>query len=184
MAKIKSLQCKLFLQNIIKGKIAEEIAKLDYESHGYEVIRTGIGSDFRAIKKTISNRYEEFVDVKSGNARLSKKQLETKNHLKRQGIPYSTYRVTDSHLEFQVSNNSHIKEICQKLGFYAVKFYAGAILDETTCPNCKLVVSDPGTILSDFGLRNMGNGEVRVQSWCKNCRNDLKKKRKGGALIL
>lgn len=25
--------------------------------------------------------------------------------------------------------------------------------------------------LSEFGFRNMGNGEIRNQSWCKECRS-------------
>lgn len=33
------------------------------------------------------------------------------------------------------------------------------------CPNCG--ETKP---LSDFGYRNMGNGEIRNQSWCKECR--------------
>lgn len=33
------------------------------------------------------------------------------------------------------------------------------------CPNCK--EEKP---LSDFGFRNMGNGNIRNQSWCKKCR--------------
>lgn len=33
------------------------------------------------------------------------------------------------------------------------------------CPNGKQEKK-----LSDFGYRNMGNGKVRNQSWCKKCR--------------
>lgn len=33
------------------------------------------------------------------------------------------------------------------------------------CPNCG--IEKP---LSDFGWRNMGNGNIRNQSWCKECR--------------
>ena len=34
------------------------------------------------------------------------------------------------------------------------------------CPNCHK--EKP---LSDFGLRDMGNGNIRNQSWCKDCRS-------------
>ncbi len=34
-----------------------------------------------------------------------------------------------------------------------------------TCPNCG--ETKP---LSEFGYRNMGNDEIRNQSWCKKCR--------------
>lgn len=33
------------------------------------------------------------------------------------------------------------------------------------CPNCE--IEKP---LSDFGYRNMGDGTIRNQSWCKDCR--------------
>ena len=33
------------------------------------------------------------------------------------------------------------------------------------CPHCKKVKP-----LSEFGYRDMGNGVIRNQSWCKECR--------------
>ena len=33
------------------------------------------------------------------------------------------------------------------------------------CPNC-----GESKALSSFGYRNMGNGKVRNQSWCRSCR--------------
>lgn len=33
------------------------------------------------------------------------------------------------------------------------------------CPKCKKEKT-----ISEFGFRKMGNGEVRNQSWCKDCR--------------
>lgn len=33
------------------------------------------------------------------------------------------------------------------------------------CPHC-----GQEKPLSEFGYRNMGNGEIRNQSWCKECR--------------
>lgn len=33
------------------------------------------------------------------------------------------------------------------------------------CPNCGM--EKP---LSEFGFRNMGDGNIRNQSWCKSCR--------------
>lgn len=35
------------------------------------------------------------------------------------------------------------------------------------CPHC-----EQEKPLSDFGFRQMGNGEVRNQSWCKECRSN------------
>jgi len=33
------------------------------------------------------------------------------------------------------------------------------------CPNC-----DEEKFMSEFGLRDMGNGKIRNQSWCSDCR--------------
>ncbi|ARE21686.1 hypothetical protein [Lactococcus lactis] len=33
------------------------------------------------------------------------------------------------------------------------------------CPHC-----DKEKPISDFGFRNMGDGTIRNQSWCKECR--------------
>ena len=60
--------------------------------NGFTIQPTGIGSDFIAIKKSDNSIYKEYVDVKSGNATLTKKQEETKNILRKYNIPYSIYR--------------------------------------------------------------------------------------------
>jgi len=78
-----------FTVNKIKGKIAEDLAKADYLENGFTIQQTGIGSDFIAIKKSDNTIYKEYVDVKSGNATLTKKQEETKNILRKYNIPYS-----------------------------------------------------------------------------------------------
>jgi hypothetical protein len=42
--------------------------------------------------------------------------------------------------------------------------------DTAYCPHCDKIAE--GTdIINKFGLRRMGNGVLRVQSWCKSCRN-------------
>ena len=157
--------------NKIKGKIAENIAQQDYINHGFIIKQTGIGSDFIAIKKSGNIIYKEYVDVKSGNAKLSKKQKHTRSLLKKDNTPYSVYRVTDKYLEFQIKQNPQLNICKQKINFFTSSTKNSAILDQTTCPNCKLSVSGFASIFVNFGLRNMGDGSVRVQSWCKNCRN-------------
>ena len=65
-----------FTENKIFGIIAEIIAILDYQSVGYQIRRTGIGSDFIAF-----NEFEEiFVEVKYGNAQLSSLQRKQKKN--------------------------------------------------------------------------------------------------------
>ncbi|AFS83375.1 hypothetical protein [Candidatus Nitrosopumilus sediminis] len=161
-----------FHRNIIKGKLAETIAKQDYKEHGFEIKETGIGSDFIVRKKRNGTTYEEYVDVKSGNAKLTKKQKITRGLLKKNNISYSIYRVTDEHLKFQICNNPELQQLCFQMGFDISQF-AGIFLieDPTNCPNCKLGATGMQNILTRFGLRNMGDGTVRVQSWCRNCRD-------------
>ena len=39
------------------------------------------------------------------------------------------------------------------------------------CPNCKMnSASTISELIKNFGLRTMGNGTVRNQSWCRACR--------------
>jgi hypothetical protein len=160
------------VQNALKGKIAEEIAKQDYIEHGFETQKTGVGSDFIAIKKIGDEEYVEYVDVKSGNAKLTKKQKQTKNQLRKENINYVEYRVTNKYLEFQIENNVELRNICQSYGFNMSQFTGMFVIqDPTSCPSCGLDAKGLQDILINFGLRNMRNETVRVQSWCRNCRN-------------
>jgi len=44
-----------------------------------------------------------------------------------------------------------------------------------SCPQCPTTASGIDAIVRYFGLRNMGDGTTRVQSWCKQCRNETNK---------
>jgi len=46
------------------------------------------------------------------------------------------------------------------------------IKDSTSCPHCEKTANGYDSIIRNFGLRNMGDGATRVQSWCKVCRNE------------
>ncbi|MGY5149575.1 MAG: VRR-NUC domain-containing protein [Candidatus Nitrosopumilus sp. bin_68KS] len=174
----KSVRSTL-IQNVMKGKIAEEIAKQDYKEHGFEIQKTGVGSDFIAIKENENFTYTEYVDVKSGNAKLTKKQKKTKNELRKENINYVVYRVTNKHLEYQIENNLKMQKMCQSYGFDISQFSGAFIIqDPTSCPSCKLNASGLREILINFGLRNMKDASVRVQSWCRNCRNYSRRGRK------
>jgi len=161
-----------FTANKIKGRIAEVIAKQDYLDNGFKIRPTGIGSDFIATKKDGQKLYQEYVDVKSGNAKLTKKQKQTRSLLKKENIPYSVYRVSNEHIEFQIDNNVNLQLLCQDMGLDVSKFSGTFVIqDPTSCPNCELGAKGLHDILINFGLRNMNDKTVRVQSWCRNCRN-------------
>ena len=165
--------------NQVKGKIAEEIAKKDYQENGFEIQETGIGSDFIAIKQIGNILYKEYVDVKSGRAKLTKKQKQTKYQLQKDKINYSVYRVTNEHLEFEIENSPELLLLCQNLGFDISQFTGIFVIqDPTNCPNCGLNSGGLHDILNNFGLRNMDDKTVRVQSWCRNCRNDSRRGQK------
>jgi hypothetical protein len=160
-------------QNILKGKIAEEIARSDYKNNGFQIVKTGIGSDFKVFKNNNSLLYEH-VEVKQGNSRLTKRQKKTKNNLKQKGIPYSIYRVSNKFLD---NYRSERPELSKLLFTFDLSQFTGifAITDPTTCPHCNLCSVGLDSILVNFGLRNMGNGTVRVQSWCRNCRDNSRR---------
>ena len=52
-----------------------------------------------------------------------------------------------------------------------MKTATGSIKLPHTCPKCKNVTATTYQELEEkFGLRNMGDGKVRNQSWCRECR--------------
>jgi hypothetical protein len=63
-----------------KGEAGEEIVKMHYAVRGYEVKRTGRGSDFHVRKKDVLGRVivSKDVEVKTGRSTLSELQEKTK----------------------------------------------------------------------------------------------------------
>jgi len=52
-----------------------------------------------------------------------------------------------------------------------MKTATGSIKLPHTCPKCQDVTATTYQELEEkFGLRNMGDGKVRNQSWCRECR--------------
>ena len=159
-------------ENVLKGRVAEEIAKQDYIENGFKIQQTGVGSDFVAKKYLRDILYREYIDVKSGNARLTNKQKQTKKLLKKQNIPYSVYRVTNQHLRFQIQNNLQLQQHCKNMGWDISQFTGTIVIQtSTSCPNCNFSSEGLDEIIKNFGLRNMDDKTIRVQSWCRHCRN-------------
>ena len=75
-----------------KGKVSEDIVAQRYGLYGYEVERTGRGSDFHVIKKDIFGNVldSKDIEVKSGRSQLSELQKETK---RKKGGRYKVERV-------------------------------------------------------------------------------------------
>ena len=76
-------------ENVRKGRAGEDQARMVYALRGYDVERTGKGSDFRARRRDMFTGKVESkrVEVKTGKSQLSKLQKKTKKKGK-----YEVYR--------------------------------------------------------------------------------------------
>ncbi len=77
----KQRQREQLEENRRKGKAAEDAVRLKYALEGYEVERTGKGSDMRVIRHDLFTGKvtgSKLVEVKAGDAKLSKLQEKTK----------------------------------------------------------------------------------------------------------
>ena len=96
-----------------QGKAGEEQVKAKYEFNGYKVTRTGKGHDYRATKKNwwTGKRETKYVEVKTGNSKLSPLQRKKKKQL---GSKYVEERVNSNPFmgyggNISPSTNQHTK---------------------------------------------------------------------------
>ncbi len=70
-------------ENQCRGKQGEESVKSNYESRGYKVKRTGKGHDYKVSKRDLftGKKESKYVEVKTGNSKLSKLQKKKKARL-------------------------------------------------------------------------------------------------------
>jgi hypothetical protein len=81
----KQRKKEVLAENRAKGRAGEDIVRTEYALQGYEVERTGKGSDFRVRRRDIfTGRVIEskVVEVKTGKGQLSKLQKKTKRKKK------------------------------------------------------------------------------------------------------
>jgi hypothetical protein len=80
-------------ENRRKGKVTEELIQQRYGLNGYDVKRTGSGSDYHAIKRDVLGNIieDKLIEVKYGNSQLSDLQKKTlkanKGHYEVERIP-------------------------------------------------------------------------------------------------
>ena len=91
----------------LRGKVGEEIAKQDYKDHGFKIISTQKGSDFIASKRIGGTLYQEYVEVKTGNSRLTKVQKRKMKEIKKVGICYTVYRISKTFLDHQIATRGY-----------------------------------------------------------------------------
>ena len=92
----KQRRKEIIRENKRRGKAAEDLAMSRDSLMGYEVERSGRGHDYIRRDRDIFTgrvRKTEYVEVKSGNAKLSPLQQKTK---KKKGSRYKTVREDSS----------------------------------------------------------------------------------------
>jgi Holliday junction resolvase-like predicted endonuclease len=104
-----AISVDILLQNKRKGNLGEKIARNDYENNGYSVISTRFGSDFLVYKKIGTKLYQEYVEVKTGRARQSATQRKKMRIIKRMGLNYTLYRITE---QFLIHYSDTLAENC------------------------------------------------------------------------
>ena len=104
---------KFFSENKEKGRLGEKIAQEEYEKNGFKVVPTGVGSDFVVFKRIEGKSYQQYVEVKTGNSRVSKRQITFMRTTKKSGKIYTVYRITnifmDNYLEADASGGSILR---------------------------------------------------------------------------
>jgi hypothetical protein len=169
-----------FDENKINGILAEIIAVEDYRSYGYQIKRTGIGSDFIAFKEINGKVEQIYVEVKYGNASLSTLQKRQKFLAKKHSIGFDEYRVTKVFLEnYKKEHNINTKNLNAdelRESFYQVCSRTAPkrlfrIELPWICPHCRQTIAESeDELVEEFGMRKMSNGTIRNQSWCRRCR--------------
>ena len=110
MSKIRSLS--KFGENCINGFLAEIIAIQDFRDNGYEIKKTGIGSDFIAFRKIPGGIDETYVEVKFGSSELTRLQKKQKFLAKKFDTQFFEYRVTREFLEnYKKENHIEIENL-------------------------------------------------------------------------
>ena len=170
--------------NRINGLLAEVIAILDFKKNGFKIERTGIGSDFIVYKEGEKDN-QMHVEVKYNGAELSRLQLRQKFLLKKTGQAHFVYRVSKEFLDNYKKEHGINAENMNAEMYTRLRQFKQSLYDVTVshkdgqfkiilpwrCPNCNITRANTREELEEkFGLRKMGDGTVRNQSWCRGCR--------------
>ena len=145
------------------GKFSEETAKAEYVADGWNIFPAFIGYDFLATKKLPDGQEViEYVEVKSGDAKLSKLQVSMMQRCKREGKTYRVFRVNLNYIK------SHLNKKQNTISSLGANGHL-QIPETASCPSCKKTASGIFGIIKKFGLRKIRD-KIMVQSWCRACR--------------
>ncbi len=93
-----------------QGRVGEKKIKDEYEFSGYKVSRTGKGHDLKAEKKDwFGNKTTKYIEVKTGNSKLSKLQKKKRDYL---GDKYVVERLEPT--PFGLSTNNRESDLSSK----------------------------------------------------------------------
>ena len=108
-------QRKILEDNVRVGRFCEKVARDEYESDGWKVIPASYGYDFLAEKETADGtKLTEHVEVKAGDARLSRLQVETMHKCRREGKSYRVYRVNSNYIAEHIDKEPSASMTCDK----------------------------------------------------------------------
>lgn len=95
------------LDNRKKGIIGEQIIKQLYKDRGSRIIPSKQGSDFIAINNITGTRkkYREYVEVKTGFSKQTKRQKITMKKVIQLGYNYTVLHISDAFLKKYLLNN-------------------------------------------------------------------------------
>ena len=97
----------IIIDNKKKGTIGELIVKKIYKERGSDILTSRHGCDFIAINWIYgtNQKFREYVEVKTGLSRQSKRQRQTMKKAIRNGDNYTIYHISDSFLKKYLLNH-------------------------------------------------------------------------------
>ena len=108
-------QRKILEDNVRVGRFCEKVARDEYESDGWNITPASYGYDFLAEKETADGtKLTEHVEVKAGDARLSRLQVETMHKCRREGKSYRVYRVNSNYIAEHIDKEPRAAIPCDK----------------------------------------------------------------------
>ena len=151
-----TIQRKQTLENNIKiGKFCEKVAKTEYATEGWEIIPASHGYDFLAVKQIPDGvKLTEHVEVKAGDARLSKLQVATMHKCRREGKSYRVFRVNSNYIDEHINKEPDTVLSCDDDEYLQMQ-------DVAPCDRFKKTASRILGLVNKFRLQNFGG--VKLQ---------------------
>lgn len=102
----------VIIDNRRKGNLGESIVKKIYKDRGYKILSKNHGCDFIAIGNISSTTksYREYVEVKTGLSRQTKRQKITMKKAIRNGDNYTICYISDAFLKKFIFSNGGLLE--------------------------------------------------------------------------